>query len=193
MRIVLFGAPGAGKGTQAKLLVEEFGLFHLSTGDVLRQAIEDRTELGLQAQGFMNRGDLVPDSLVIAIVENAILGLESQKGFILDGFPRTLNQAHELDGFLAQQKRNLSCVISLEVAEEELVKRIAMRGNEAQLRRADDNVETVRSRFKAFETQTLPLKHYYAQKKILCEVDGIGSVSVIYKAVRMAATGQTIC
>src|SRR5687768_1917896 len=126
MRIVLFGASGSGKGTQAERLVAEFGLLHLSTGAVLRKAIRDETHLGRQAQVFMDRGDLVPDELVIGIVKEALSGVRG-KGFILDGFPRTLNQAQELEKILRNLELDLTRVVSLEVKEEDLVRRISSR------------------------------------------------------------------
>lgn len=190
MRIVLFGAPGAGKGTQAEQLVEEFGLLHLSTGEVLRKAIREATDLGVKAQAFMDRGDLVPDAVVIGIVKEALGNLPKGKGFVLDGFPRTLNQAEELEGFLRSVGNGITRVISLEVKEEELVNRITARGVSSQAPRVDDKEETIRLRFKAFENQTLPLKRFYADRGLLQEVDGVGSVSSVYQAVRAAATGE---
>jgi adenylate kinase len=189
MRVVLFGAPGAGKGTQAERLVNEFGLLHLSTGEVLRKAIRDGTELGSKAQAFMDRGDLVPDEVVIGIVKEAVLGFSPNQGFILDGFPRTMHQAEELESFLKKECLELTCVVSLEVSEEELVSRIMGRRTKSVETRSDDSEEAIRLRFKAFSELTLPLKKFYGDRHLLREIDGAQSVDRVYESVRAAVLG----
>jgi len=186
MRIVLFGAPGAGKGTQASRLVTEFGLLHLSTGEVLRKAILDGTQLGLKAKSYMDEGDLVPDAVVIGIVKEALSSMNKSLGFVLDGFPRTILQAEELESFLKQQQRNLTHVVSLEVDEEELVARILSRAAQSQSARTDDSEVAIRKRFKKFATETLPLKKFYKDRHLLCEINGARPVDRVYEDLRSA-------
>ena len=190
MRLVLFGAPGAGKGTQAQRLVAEFELLYLGTGDVLRSAIANATELGMQAKAFVDRGDLVPDDLVIGIVKDALRNERAERGFILDGFPRTIHQAEALDEFLYNGYLDLTRVISLEVNEEELVQRILARSGSSETQRTDDNEAVIRSRFKAFLEQTMPLKRFYQARGLISDVDGMGTVDEVYEAVRSAALGR---
>jgi len=186
MRIVLFGAPGAGKGTQAERLVREFGLLHLSTGEVLRRAIREGTRLGKEAQGFMDRGDLVPDEVVIGIVKEALSKLDVGHGFVLDGFPRTTFQATELERFLSEMNRNLTHVLSLEVGEDELVTRIMARAAHAKEARSDDSEVSIRTRFKKFASETLPLKKFYQERHLLREIDGAQSVDLVHEDLRAA-------
>lgn len=186
MRIVLFGAPGAGKGTQAERLVREFGLLHLSTGEVLRKAIREGTKLGLEAQSFMDRGDLVPDAVVIGIVKEALSHMTADRGFVLDGFPRTTFQATELEKFLNETKRNLTHVVSLEVGEDVLVSRILERAAHAAEARADDSEASIRIRFKKFASETLPLKKFYQDRHLLREIDGAQSVDLVHEDLRAA-------
>lgn len=190
IRVVLFGAPGAGKGTQAERLVKDFGLMHLSTGDALRRAIREGTEMGLRAQAFMDRGDLVPDAVVIGIVKEALRGGGARNGFILDGFPRTTPQALELEAFLIEQGLPLTHVVSLEVGEEELVGRILGRRAQSKEGRADDDEKAIRLRFKAFAEQTLPLKRFYQDRGLLREINGARPVEQVYDAVRAAVLGK---
>ncbi len=190
MRLVLFGAPGAGKGTQAERLVKEFGLMHLSTGDALRKAIREGTELGLKAQGFMDRGDLVPDAVVIGIVKEALKAPAAQDGFILDGFPRTTPQALELEKFLKELRLDLTRVVSLQVNEEELVKRILGRKAQSKEGRADDDENAIRFRFKAFAEQTLPLKKFYQDRHLLTEINGAQAVEQVYSELKAAVVGD---
>lgn len=190
MRVVLFGAPGAGKGTQAERLVEEFGLLHLSTGEVLRAAIRNGTELGTKAKAFMDRGDLVPDELVIGIVKEAVKGFSSNQGFILDGFPRTLHQAQELERFLSEERLELTCVVSLEVSEDLLVSRLLSRRSRSQEVRTDDSEDAIRVRFKKFASETLPLKRFYKERELLREIDGTQTVEQVYEGVRAAVLAR---
>lgn len=186
MRIVLFGAPGAGKGTQAERLVREFDLLHLSTGEVLRRAIRDGTQLGKEAQSFMDRGDLVPDAVVIGIVKEALSKLSADRGFVLDGFPRTTFQATELEKFLSEAKLDLTHVVSLEVGEDELVSRIMARAAQAEQARADDSESSIRIRFKKFASETLPLKKFYQDRHLLREIDGAKPVDLVHEDLRAA-------
>jgi adenylate kinase len=190
MRLVLFGAPGAGKGTQAERLVKEFGLMHLSTGDALRKAMREGTELGVKARSFMDRGDLVPDEVVIGIVKAALSGPAAKGGFILDGFPRTTPQALELESFLGTRNLGLTRVVSLQVSEEELVTRILGRRAASKEGRTDDDEGAIRLRFKAFAEQTLPLKKFYLDRHLLTEVNGAQPVERVYEAVRAAVVGD---
>lgn len=209
MRIVLLGAPGSGKGTQAKMLVEKFGIVQISTGDLLRAAVAANTELGRQAKEIMEAGQLVPDAIVLGMIREKLAEPEVTKGFILDGFPRNLAQARSLDELLEEQNLPLEAAIHIQVDPEEIVKRITGRrtcGNcgaiyniyfspptadsvcdkcgAADLRhRADDNEPTVRKRLEVYEQQTAPLVEYYSDKGLLKTVQGAGDISDIFAAV----------
>ena len=165
MRLILLGPPGAGKGTQAQRLVAKHGLVQLSTGDMLRAAVEAGTPVGLRAKDIMARGELVPDDLVVAIVADRIDEPDARKGFILDGFPRTVPQAHALDRMLREKGLELDAVIELKVDEDILLKRIEKRIAETRARggtlRSDDNPEVLKRRLLAYRDQTAPLVNYY--------------------------------
>lgn len=206
MKIVLFGPPGAGKGTQAGLLSEKFGAAHISTGDILREAVAKGTEVGKKAKSYMDRGELVPDQVVIDIAKEKLAEI-GNKGFILDGFPRTVPQAAAFDGALAELGMPLDGVVSLCVPEEELVKRLSGRRicagcsrpfhvdsmpddtgtcsacGEELVQRDDDKPEAVRNRLHVYESQTAPLIGYYRDKGLLIEVDAIGSVEQVFGRV----------
>jgi adenylate kinase len=211
MNLVLLGPPGAGKGTQAKLLAMRWGVPHVSTGDILRQAVKDGTELGKQAGPLMAEGKLVPDDLVVSIVRDRLLQPDAAGGFILDGFPRTIPQAEKLDQALARHKRPLDAVVSLEVPIETLVERISGRRScprdgsvyhvvqnpprregvcdlcgAALVQREDDKPESVRTRMQAYAASTAPLKGYYGKQGILHVVDGVGAPEAIEAAVVQA-------
>ena len=200
MRIVLLGPPGAGKGTQAKTLVSKYGIVQLSTGDMLRAAVAAGTPIGLKAKDIMARGALVPDDVVVAIVADRIDEADAKRGFILDGFPRTVPQAEALDGMLAEKSLRLDGVVALEVDPDILVRRIATRVEEMKARgetiRADDNPEVLKQRLEAYQAQTAPLVDHYRKKGALLTVDGMASISdvsaAIGKALAEAAFRQAV-
>lgn len=208
MNVILLGPPGAGKGTQAKMLVEEYQIPQISTGDILRAAVKEGSPLGKEAKACMDKGDLVPDSVVIGIVEERIQQPDCAKGYMLDGFPRTVPQAEALDGMLKNLSSQIDHVVSIEVANEELVGRLTGRrtcrdcgvgfhvifdppeqegvcdkcGGELY-QRDDDNVETVSSRLEVYESQTLPLIDYYAAQEKIRPIDGVGDIKEIFARV----------
>jgi adenylate kinase len=196
MRLILLGPPGAGKGTQAKRLVERLKAIQLSTGDMLRAAVAAGTPIGLKAKDIMARGDLVPDDVVVAIVADRISERDAQNGFILDGFPRTVPQAEALDRMLEDKGLALDAVIELRVDEAALLSRIegraaSMAAQGAGLR-ADDNAESFKKRLEAYRAQTAPLTGYYAGKGMLRAVDGMASIDDVTAAIAEAlgkATG----
>jgi adenylate kinase len=174
MRMVLLGPPGAGKGTQAARLAERAGIPHIATGDIFRANVAQRTRLGRRAQRYMDRGDLVPDELVIAMVMERLAEADCNTGFLLDGFPRTVAQAEALDQRLAELETPLSAALNFEVTEEELFRRLA--GRSAALHRSDDTEQTIRHRLEVFAVKTRPLIDYYAHRGLLVPVDAIGPV-----------------
>ena len=178
MRIVFIGPPGAGKGTQAQKIVERYMIAHLSTGDMLRAARDAKTPLGLKADEYMSRGELVPDDIIIDLIRERLQSADCRRGYLLDGFPRTIAQAEALDGMLASQNTPLDVVLELQVPEEELFRRLAGRG------RADDKPEVIRQRLVAYRTQTEPLLDYYRRKNLLRTVDGLGTVDEIFDRIR---------
>lgn len=180
LNIVLFGPPGAGKGTQAVKLVEKYKLIHLSTGDIFRANIKGGTELGKLAKSYMDAGNLVPDEVTIKMLESEVNKHAAAQGFIFDGFPRTTAQAEALDTFLSTKNLSISITLALEVDEEELTKRIILRGKESG--RADDqNEEIVRIRVKEYNNKTAPLKDFYKKQSKLRTVYGMGSIDEIFK------------
>jgi adenylate kinase len=187
MRLILLGPPGAGKGTQAQRLVDQHGIVQLSTGDMLRAAARAGTPIGLQAKDIMARGDLVPDDLVIAIVAQRIEQPDARKGFILDGFPRTVPQAEALDRMLAEKGRKLDAVVELKVDEGRLLKRIERRVRETMERgeavRADDNPEALKKRIDTYRAQTAPLINYYERIGLLKSIDGMAPIPEVAAAI----------
>ena len=182
LNIVLFGPPGAGKGTQSQKLIEEYGLIHLSTGDILRNEIAQQTQLGIEAKQIMDRGDLVGDSIVIGMIESKLDANPNSNGFIFDGFPRTQAQAIALDDLMQKKGTAISAMLALEVDNEELIKRLLLRGKESG--RADDqNEEIIRNRVNEYNTKTLPLKKYYSEQGKFHSIDGIGSVNQIFNSL----------
>lgn len=183
MRLILLGPPGAGKGTQAQRLVERHGIVQLSTGDMLRAAVKAGTPIGLQAKAVMDRGDLVSDEIVVGVVADRIGEADCAKGFILDGFPRTVPQADALATMLASKNMKLDAVIELKVDEDALVARIENRVRETVAAggtpRADDNPESFRKRLVEYREKTAPLSDYYASKGELKTIDGMQSVDVV--------------
>ena len=178
LNIVLFGPPGAGKGTQSELLIKKFNLTHLSTGDILRKEIGDKTQLGLEAKKYMNNGLLVPDEVVIGMIGSQLEKNNHSKGFIFDGFPRTTEQATALDNLLEKKEISISAMISLRVEDNELIKRLLERGKSSG-RSDDQSEEIIGNRIKEYNLKTSPLKSYYNTQNKLHEIDGIGSVSAI--------------
>jgi len=187
MRLILLGPPGAGKGTQAQRLVQKHGIVQLSTGEILRAAVAACTPLGVQAKDIMARGELCPDAVVVGIVAERIFAPDAGKGFILDGFPRTVPQAVALDRMLAEKGLKLDAVVELRVDSSVLEQRIANRNAEAAARgetsRADDNPEVLRRRIDAYREQTAPLVEYYRGQGVLRTVDGMVPIAEVAKAI----------
>jgi adenylate kinase len=208
MRLILLGPPGGGKGTQAKLIGERLSITHISTGDLLRQAVADRTELGRTAKEFMDRGELVPDQLVIGMIEERVRNADCGRGFLFDGFPRNVPQAEALREMLKRQSMSLQHVVSLDVPQEELVKRLTGRRTCRQCgsmchvvfdppreegvcnrcggelyQRDDDREETIRARLRVYQNQTKPLLDYYRSRGLLREVDGVGDAQEVFERI----------
>ena len=183
-RLLFLGPPGAGKGTQAERLVERLGIPQISTGDMLRAAVAAGTEVGKQAKAVMERGDLVSDEIVIAVAKERLAEPDAQKGFILDGFPRTKAQAEALDALLAELGTPLDCCLALVADEEELVARLLKR---AEIEgRSDDNEEAIRNRMVVYREQTAPLIEHYRGSGLLREVDGLGSMDEVSARIQEA-------
>ena len=179
LNLVLFGAPGSGKGTQSARLIDQYGLYHISTGELLRDHIARGTELGKTADSFISKGNLIPDQLMIDILDDELeRNAKGAKGVIFDGFPRTIPQAEALKGLLEKRGTKLHGVIGLEVPEEELVERLLNRGKETG--RADDNLETIKNRLNVYHSQTEPLRDHYEAEGLYMPVNGHGIVDEIY-------------
>lgn len=190
LNLVLFGPPGAGKGTQSKMLIEKYGLIHLSTGDLLRNEIAEGTVLGMQAKAIMDRGELVSDEIVIGMIESKIDANPGAKGFIFDGFPRTIAQANALDAMLQTKHTSITMMIALEVNDEELLKRLLLRGAESG--RADDQNEMViRRRITEYNNKTAPLKQFYSNQHKFHSVYGIGTVEQIFELLCATIDNKT--
>lgn len=180
LNLVLFGPPGAGKGTQSQNLIEKYGLIHLSTGDLLRSEISAGSELGRRAKAVMDRGELVSDEIVIGMIESKLDENPKAKGFIFDGFPRTTAQAVALDDLLQKKGTGISAMLALEVDDEELVKRLLLRGKDSG--RSDDRDENIiRKRIEEYNNKTLPLKKYYNEQGKFHSINGIGSIDEIFR------------
>jgi adenylate kinase len=188
MNVILFGPPAAGKGTQAKRLVDTRHMVQLSTGDMLRAAIASGSELGQRVAGIMQRGELVSDDIVIELIEQRLPEADAAGGAIFDGFPRTLAQAQALDEMLERRGSKIDKVIRLKVDDEALMRRIA--GRFAESGRPDDNPESFKVRLAAYNTQTAPLLPYYEQQGRLVEVDGMGSIDEVAAAIDKALDGK---
>lgn len=179
MNLVLFGAPGSGKGTQSAKIIDKYGLYHISTGDVLRDHIARHTDLGRLADKYISKGQLIPDAVMIEILDNVLEEKASGKnGVVFDGFPRTIAQAEALEKLLKKSDAKIDGVIGLEVAEDELIKRMLQRGRETG--RTDDNLETITRRLEVYRESTKPLKDYYAELGLYLSVDGQGNVDDIF-------------
>jgi adenylate kinase len=181
LRLVVLGPPGAGKGTQAVKLAERFACADVATGDIFRANVASGTELGRAAQEYMDRGDLVPDDVVIAMVMERLAEDDCEGGFVLDGFPRTVEQAEALDRRLDGLGTPLEAALSFDVTEEELLRRLA--GRAAAEHRADDAEQTIRHRLEVFAIKTRPLIEYYAHRRLLVNVDAIGPIEVVTKRI----------
>lgn len=182
LNLVLFGAPGSGKGTQSARLIDEFGLHHISTGEVLRDHIKRETELGKIAKQYIDEGQLIPDELMISILDDVLeKEAKGKKGVIFDGFPRTIPQAEALKELLRKRGTDLHAVVGLEVPEEELVDRMLNRGKETG--RADDNLETIKKRLNVYHNQTSPLRDYYNNEGKYLKINGSGIVDDIFNEI----------
>lgn len=215
MRIVLLGPPGAGKGTQAKNIAKEFGVPHISTGEMFRKAVAEKTPMGKKADEFMQRGLLVPDQIVVGIVEERLKLSDCEKGFILDGFPRTVAQAESLEELLSRQALKLDAAVNIEVPQEELIERFTGRrvcescgtpyhvkynppkaegicdkcGNKL-ITRPDDNIETVTKRLKVYEKETQPLINFYKDRGLLVDIDGTRSIDEVFTEIINRLRGE---
>jgi adenylate kinase len=179
--LILFGPPGSGKGTQSVRIAEKYNLVHISTGDIFRREIKNQTALGLKVQSIIEKGELVPDDLLVDILRSALQQAGSPSGFCFDGFPRTLRQAEDLDKLLAETGEKVSLVLALEVDEEEVVKRLLKR---AQLEgRKDDTEDVIRNRMKVYHSQTHPLMEYYRKQGKFVSLLGVGSIDDIFGAI----------
>jgi adenylate kinase len=208
VRVVLLGPPGAGKGTQAKLLRDRFEACQISTGDILRKAVADKTPLGREAEGYLNRGELVPDDVIVRLAGERLKQTDCARGFVLDGFPRTLPQAQSLEGILKEMALTLDGVLSIQVPQDVIVQRLAGRRNcqncgalyhvnfdpprngetcdrcDGRLQqRDDDREETITTRLRVYESQTAPLASYYRERGNLREINGVGKVEDIQKRI----------
>jgi adenylate kinase len=182
LNLVLFGPPGAGKGTQSQKLIEKYGLIHLSTGDLLRGEISQGTALGLEAKKLMDDGKLVPDEVVIGMISNKLDTNKGAKGFIFDGFPRTVAQAEALDSLLTSKKSAISGMIALEVNDDELEHRLLLRGKDSG-RPDDANPEVIRKRILEYNNKTAPVADFYKKQNKFKSINGIGSINEIFDAI----------
>ncbi len=176
--IVIFGKPGSGKGTQADFLKDKYHLYHISTGDLFRKNILNKTDLGIEAKSFLDNGDLVPDTITIKMLENEVLANKSANGFIFDGFPRTHNQAESLDSFLESINQKINATIALEVDEDELITRLLDRGKTTN-RSDDQDIEKIKNRFNEYNNKTSILIDFYQKQSKFYSVNGHGSVDDI--------------
>lgn len=182
--IVIFGAPGSGKGTQSKMIVERYGFDYISTGDMLRQAISQGSELGRTAKEYIDRGQLVPDDLIVRLIADFLDGKRGSKGVIFDGFPRTLKQAEALKTMLNERGTDIHILLDLQVEDEELVDRLIERGKISG--RSDDNPETIKARLDVYHTQTAPLATYYIGEGKHVAIKGIGRIEEIFERIAEA-------
>lgn len=179
MNLILFGPPGSGKGTQAEKLIEEYGLLHISTGDLFRFNMKNDTPLGKEAKSYITKGELVPDSVTINMLKSRVEETPDVKGYIFDGFPRNINQSEHLDAILAERNGTVDGLLLLDVPEEEIVKRILNRGKTSG--RADDNDESIiRNRFQIFKKETSPVFDYYEEQGKSHKIDGLGTIDEIF-------------
>lgn len=186
--LVVFGAPGSGKGTQSARLIDEYGLYHISTGELLRDHIRRETELGKTANEYISKGHLIPDKLMIDILENTLDdNPETAAGVIFDGFPRTIEQADALNEMLHRRGSKVHAVVGLEVEDQELIDRLLKRGQESG--RSDDNLETINERLKVYNKQTAPLRDYYIKQGKYHGIKGVGSIDDIFHSIKLNLKG----
>ena len=181
LNIVIFGAPGSGKGTQSERIVEKYGINHISTVDVLRAESKNGTELGKTAKGYIDQGQLIPDELMIDILASVFDSFKDSKGVIFDGFPRTIAQAEALKKMLAERGQDVSVMVDLEVPEDELMVRLIKRGKDSG--RADDNEETIKKRLHVYHSQTAPLIDWYKNEKKYQHINGLGTMEGIFAEI----------
>lgn len=182
LNIVIFGAPGSGKGTQSEKLIEKYGLTHISTGDVLRKEIKNGSKLGKIAEEYISKGQLLPDELIVNILADTLDKCEIVKGVIFDGFPRTIPQAEALKKVLSERNMDISIVLGLEVEEKELIDRLLKRG--AISGRSDDNIETINKRLEVYHSQTDPLREYYIKEGKYKPITGDGTIDEIFEKIK---------
>lgn len=182
LNIVIFGAPGSGKGTQSEKLIEKYGLTHISTGDVLRKEIKNGSKLGKIAEEYISKGQLLPDELIVNILADTLDKCEIVKGVIFDGFPRTIPQAEALKKVLSERNMDISVVLGLEVEEKELIDRLLKRG--AISGRSDDNIETINKRLEVYHSQTDPLREYYINEGKYKPITGDGTIDDIFEKIK---------
>ncbi|MDE6367825.1 MAG: adenylate kinase [Muribaculaceae bacterium] len=184
LNLVIFGAPGSGKGTQSERLIDEYGLHHISTGELLRRHIAEGTELGTVANQYISQGHLIPDDLMIKVLEDVLDSNPelTSKGVIFDGFPRTIEQAKSLNDMLDKRGTKVHAVVGLEVNEDDLIKRMLQRGKESG--RADDNIDTIRERLNVYHNQTSPLRDFYINEGKYHAIDGNGNVDNVFGSIR---------
>jgi len=181
LNIALFGAPGAGKGTQSAYLIEKYGLSYISTGEILRKELKSESKLGLEAKSIIESGGLVSDEIIVQIIEKFILEHKNSKGFLFDGFPRTYIQAYILEGLLIKLHSSLFALLNINISDEEATKRLLLRGKDSG--RADDNIEVIQHRLKAYHEKTVPVLDFYKEKGNLVDIDGMGSISEIQERI----------
>ncbi len=182
LNLILFGPPGSGKGTQAANMIEKYGLLHISTGDLFRYEMGNKTPLGIKAQEYMSKGELVPDEITIGMLKNKVNANPEVSGIIFDGFPRTIAQAQALDTFLNEKNTSVTLLVALDVPDDELVQRILLRGKTS--RRNDDNDESIiRNRIKVYNEDTAPIFDYYAQSGKSQKIQGVGSIDEIFDKI----------
>lgn len=190
INLVIFGGPGSGKGTQSARLIDNYGLYHISTGELLREHIKNGTEIGKTANEYISNGRLIPDDLMISIIEDVLdREAKDKEGIILDGFPRTIPQAEALEKFLKSRGSDLHAVIGLEVPDDELTERLIKRAAESG--RSDDNPETIKKRLDVYHSQTQPLREHYMGKDLYIPINGTGNVDDIFHAIKEELKART--
>ena len=185
MNVILFGAPGAGKGTQANLLIKKFDLIQISTGDILREAVKRKTELGKKVESIMANGDLVPDEIIFSLISDRLNDKDIKNGFIFDGFPRNLNQAQKLNEIIHDKNIHLDFVFHIDVEEEILTSRIQNRAKQEKITRKDDTIAVLIERLKVYNRETKPVLEYYSKQNILNVIDGMGTIEEVSSNISM--------
>ena len=183
MNVILFGAPGAGKGTQANFLINEFDLIQISTGDMLREAVKHQTEVGKKVENIMANGDLVPDEIIFSLISDRLNDKDEKKGFIFDGFPRNLKQAEKLEQIMIQRNINLDFVFHIDVNEDILTSRIENRAKQEKTIRKDDTSAVLIERLKVYNRETKPVLDYYSKKKVLNVINGMGTIEQVSSSI----------